>query len=222
MRRGGFEALWVWLLAGLLFSAAAQAQKPRIICWTDKSGQRVCGDRIPPEYAKTESKVLDDQGRVVQTNKRELTVEERAAIQARADAEEAQRKAASDAAAYDTFLTQSYGSTGDLMRARNDRLTAIDGRMAISAKTLADNNRTRDKLRQEATAAPGDADLQAQLKAYERNVTLSQETLDGLATERNEVCTKFAADLKRYRQLKGLPPSAVGACPSKDELAAKP
>jgi len=222
MRRGGFEAFWVWLMAGLLFSAAAQAQKPRIICWTDNKGQRVCGDRVPPEYAKTESQVLDDHGRVVQTNKRELTTEERAAIQAKADAELAQRKLASDAAAYDTFLTQSYGTTGDLMRARNDRLTAIDGRMAISAKTLADNNRTRDKLRQEAATAPNDGDLQTQLQAFERNVAQSQQTLDGLAAERTDVCAKFAADLKRYRELKGLPPSAISGCPTKEELAAKP
>ena len=48
----------------------AGAQKPKagkqIQCWTDKSGQRMCGDRIPQEYAGQKRDVMKD-GRVIET-----------------------------------------------------------------------------------------------------------------------------------------------------------
>lgn len=48
-------------IAMLAAAPAALAQK--IVCWKDKAGKVIgCGDRVPPEFQKNESKTLDNRG----------------------------------------------------------------------------------------------------------------------------------------------------------------
>ena len=46
-----FSAVCVTVIAMAAGSVWAQAPAKKIQCWTDKSGQRMCGDNVPPEYA---------------------------------------------------------------------------------------------------------------------------------------------------------------------------
>ena len=60
----------------VLMLAVPAVHAGKLACWTDDKGQKACGDRVPPQYAKKERQVLDGHGRVIQTQSREKTPEE--------------------------------------------------------------------------------------------------------------------------------------------------
>src|SRR3546814_4544232 len=72
------------LVGGGLLSTSAIAAGG-VQCWTDNQGHRACGDTVPPQYAKQQREVFDEQGRVRQVKPREKT-------EAEVAAEEADRK----------------------------------------------------------------------------------------------------------------------------------
>ena len=66
-----FSVIIILMLAS--FAIPAQA---RIVCWTNKEGVKECGDKLPPEYAESGHKELDNRGFVVDETAREKTDEE--------------------------------------------------------------------------------------------------------------------------------------------------
>lgn len=47
----------------VMLAAAPAALAQKIVCWKDKAGKVIgCGDRVPPEFQKNESKTLDNRG----------------------------------------------------------------------------------------------------------------------------------------------------------------
>jgi DNA repair exonuclease SbcCD ATPase subunit len=196
----------------LMFSVPLAAQKSgqTIQCWTTKEGTRMCGDRVPPEYADQQRQVIDEQGRVIETKERARTPEERAAEEAearrRAEAEEAEQRAAE----YDRHLLQTYRSVRDLQTMRNERLELLAGRMRAAERSLADNEASLKDLRaraeaQESAGKPVADRLKEQIRQYERSLKENQSALERLGREREEVETRFNRDIQRFSELRGEP-----------------
>src|SRR5690348_5110398 len=105
------KAAHVLISTGVLALAATLAVAPalpqtaqkKIQCWTDKEGKKMCGDRVPQEYAGQKREVIKD-GRVVDTVKAAKTPEEiEADKRQQAAVEEAKRKEL-----YDRQLLETY------------------------------------------------------------------------------------------------------------------
>jgi chromosome segregation ATPase len=188
-----------------LASAAASGQSPppkKIQCWTDKSGSRMCGDNIPPEYAGTKRDVLQD-GRVVDTVKGAKTPEE--------IAEEKRKQQAADEAArradYDRALLETYRNSKDIESMRDERITLIDTRIQTVEKNAADTDHNLEGLRARVAALekdkkPVDDKLAKQVKQFERAQKENADALTRYHAERNDVQTKFNRDLDRYNELR--------------------
>ncbi|HEX4872629.1 MAG TPA: hypothetical protein VFV27_09970, partial [Nevskiaceae bacterium] len=121
-------ALLLLLSSGSLLAQA----KPKIVCWNDDQGVRHCGDRVPPEYAKTDRERLDAQGRVISTQARELTAEELAEKKRAEEAAALEAQRRKEAEAYDRFLLQSFTLPEDILSARDERLRILDGRIRLA------------------------------------------------------------------------------------------
>ena len=65
---------------------AGNATAERTFRWVDSEGQVHYGNRVPPEYAKAERRVINEQGRTIQIYEAAKTPEERAAARAAAEA----------------------------------------------------------------------------------------------------------------------------------------
>lgn len=193
------------MLAAVVTQAPADdavKNKARIQCWTDKSGVRMCGDNIPPEYAGQKREVIKD-GRVVDTVKASRTPEE-AAEEKRAQqaAEEASRRAD-----YDRALVETYRSGKDIEAMRDERLALIDTRILAMEKNAADTDKSLEGLRARVAALtkdnkPVDEKLAKQVKRYERAQIENQDALKRYRAERDDVKTKFDRDLARFNELK--------------------
>ncbi len=193
----------------LLWAAPLTAQN-KIQCWTDNQGQRMCGDRVPPEYADKERKVMNDQGVVVETRRGAKTPEELAE-------EERKAKEAADVkkrAEYDRALLESFRTVKDIESMRDERLILLDGRLAASNKSLADNEEALKNLQERADALqkaekPVDERLAKQIKQFTRSLKDNQRSIENNAREREAIKTKFDADIARFNELR--PPAATAA-----------
>lgn len=201
------------LMAAVLAAPAAAQDKKRIQCWTDDKGQRMCGDRVPPEYADKERKVMNERGVVVET-KRGAKTQEEIAEEARKvkQAEEAEKRAA-----YDRALLENYRSTKDLETMRDERLSLLDSRIASSKKSLADNENSLKGLQERAETLkkegkPVNERVEKQIKQFTRAVKDNLKALESYQREREEIQTKFDSDIARFNELH--PPAASAAKPS--------
>ena len=192
----------------LALPAAADASTQKIQCWTDKNGQRMCGDNVPPEYAGQRREVFED-GRVVDEVKGAKTPEEIAEEKRKTEAAaEDQRRAD-----YDRALLETYRSAQDIQSMRDERTALIDMRIQAAEKNAADTDKSLENLRGRADALtkegkPVDDKLARQIRQFERAQKQNGEAMERYKAEREEVVTKFNQDLDRYNQLRGTKPSA--------------
>lgn len=202
-------------VAGMLLAVSSAnvgaAPGKKIQCWNDKNGNRMCGDRVPPEYAGQQREVIQD-GRVVETKRAAKTPEEIAAEeQQKREAEEAQRRAQ-----FDRALLESYRNVKDIEIMRDERLAMFDVRIRAAEKSTQENQKTLEDLRARHAAAlkKGGADgesgavekLAGQIRQYERSLEESQKSLERLKVERGQTELKFAGDIQRYQELRPVPP----------------
>jgi len=198
-------AFHLCLLATVLIAPTAQAGK--LVCWTDDKGQRACGDRVPPQYAKGEREVLDAQGRVIDKQGRQKTPEEVAEVERKAAAETAEKERFEKQAKYDRFLLQTFGSAKELEQSRDARLRALNGQMVLNDKSIADTEKTVKSLQDRAAAAkkankPVDAALAKQIKQFEAALTESRAAREQKTRDQAAIAAKFNADIERYNKLR--------------------
>lgn len=195
------------VLAALLAMPALAAPAKKIQCWNDKNGNRMCGDRIPPEYAGEEREVIQD-GRVVETKRGAKTPEEIAEEERlKMEAEEAQRRAQ-----YDRSLLESFRNVKDIENMRDERLVMLDTRIRSAEKSAIENQKTLQDLRSRqkppkpdeagGEAKPADAKLAKQIRQYERALEANEKSLARLTAEREQTEKKFDSDAKRYLELR--------------------
>ena len=198
----------VMVVCAALMAVPAQAQKSggkKITCWTDKDGQRMCGDRIPQEYAGQKRDVIKD-GRVIDTIDASKSADERDAEKQRLAREDEQRKAAE----YDRALLESYRSQGDITATRDERVSLIDLRIQAAQKAASDIDRTLVGLRARADAQQQkdnavDPALAKQIKQFEKSQKDNAKALERYNKERDALLAKFDKDYMRYSELRGLP-----------------
>jgi chromosome segregation ATPase len=191
-----------------LYLACLPAGAKSIVCWTDDKGQRACGDRVPPEYARKERQVLNERGMVVDTKPREKTPEEIADAERKAQQEREAKRAAEAQAAYDRFLRQTYTSVADIEQARDSRLAALDARLQLAEKALSDSEAALTDLRARSEEDAEDADkLARQIRTFEASRDSNGNAVASLRKEREELVASYRRDIARYRELTGGAPA---------------
>lgn len=212
------------LLGSLLLTTVAPAAGAgKVECWTDDKGQRACGDRLPPEYAKEERQIFDRQGRVVQTKPRQKTPEE-VAEQARKAQEAVELESKTKkAVAYDKFLTDTYTSVKDLERARNERLSTIDSRTLLTQQAVKNDEKSLEGLKVQVDAQlksgkGSPAALQKQSRVVEKALRNNRVAIEQMQKDRENICTNFTRDIVRYQELRMGSSAYVGLCPAPGSL----
>jgi hypothetical protein len=196
-------------LASVLLLAAMPAlgASKGIKCWTDESGQRACGDSIPPRYAGQGHEVINEQGILVEKTPRDPTPAEREE-QEQARLRQAELdKVAQRQHAYDRYLLESYTSAKELEKQRDARIEALDTRIDLVKKAIEASQAQLDSLvaRKQALQKenkPIDKKLEGQIQEYRRAIIDNPKALAALTTERDRVLTQFDSDIARFRELR--------------------
>ena len=198
-------------LVGLLITTP-HALAGTIKCWTNKDGIRECGYSVPPEYSQQRIEIMNERGiqiGVKEAAKTKEQLEEDARL-AKLKQEELQRQ--EEAHLRDTILLNTFTIERDLRISYDDKIEVVKGVIDIT------NTGTRS-LQQKLNAVQKRAanyeragettpekvvneinNLKRQIKDNEKYTANKQEEIKALNL-------KYEADLKRFRELKGITPT---------------
>ena len=199
-------------LLGFLFSAPG-AMAGSIKCWTTDEGIRECGNSVPPEYSQKRIDIMNERGIKVEVKEAAKTKEqlEEEARLAKLKQEELQRQ--EEAHLQDTILLNTFTTERDLKISYDDKIEAVEGLIEITtsgSRTLQQNLQAVKKKAANYERA-GEAipekvideinNLQRQIKDNEDFINKKQDEVKALNL-------KYEADLKRFRELKGITPTS--------------
>ena len=194
--------------AGLVQAAEpGKGSTGRLYKWKDENGKVHYGDKIPPQYAKQERKVLNDQGVEVKTLEAAKTPEQIAEEERLAEQRREQERVAAERASHDRMLLATFTTEDDMVMTRDGKIAAIDGVLRVTRGRI--NNieenltgLTREAAELERAGKPIPENLHEQILGARGQV---QRYLDYIASKRREqedIRAQFEADIRRFRELK--------------------
>lgn len=186
------RSLLYWLLLAAFAAPWLSLQAATVQCWKNDAGQRICGDAVPPSEVRRQRELVDQRGitqKVLPAQKSAAEVE----VEARTQREREQ------ALAYDHYLLQSYTSVADIERTRDERITALDGRLRLAEKALGDTETTLADLNRRVAAEPK---LRPRIDEFNAAKIDHAGAMKRIRGEREKVSTDFARDIQRYRELR--------------------
>jgi hypothetical protein len=196
------------------FAAAAEDDSTRVYRWKDKDGAVHYGDYVLPEYSGTGHTVLNEHGVPIEFVAGDLSEEEQAARQEANRIREEKAEAARMAALRDKVLLSTYLSVEEIQDLRDRRVELLSGQIRITEKYLDDLRSRLLKLEREANryspyssdpkARPIDQKLARELSETMNSIMLYEKNLDRVVSQRQGLIEKFAADITRFSELKGL------------------
>lgn len=199
-------------IAMLAATPAALAQK--IVCWKDKAGKVIgCGDRIPPEFQKNESKTLDNRGLT-----RETTVSAGEAARLK---EENDKKAAlkleedrriAEQRRQDTALINTYTAAKEIDVRRDRELQVVDLQIQQlkSAVKGAVDAHTAQKTRYANFEKRGKVpdNVKDDLKQAAEEEMRAKTRITEKEKDKEHIIASYARQKARYIELKGGAPAA--------------
>ena len=231
-----------WLITVTLAAASVaptMAEAGKLQCWVDDQGVRACGDRVPPQYADKERKLLNSQGIVIGTKARQKTEAEVAEDKRRIEAQATEKKRFEEQAAYDRFMLQTFEGVAQMQGVRDTRLTTLDGRLRLAQKSITDTEAALKELRERLAAneksGKPDVRLPKQIAEFETSLVDTLKSVAQLKKEREDILAKSDSDIERFKKLRagliqigslpsGAPPPAMApaAAPASAPAAAPP
>jgi hypothetical protein len=206
------------LLAGVAFAPAiastrsGQGGRPGVPVEVmyrcrDAKGASFVGQSIPPECGDGDIEVLDESGRVVRVIPGRLSLQNVAAQQAAEDAKKA-------AAQRDRTLLATYLTVADIERLRDQRLEQLEQQARVTQQYIVNLKEREARLAEDvqrykpystSPKAPALPDHVAEdIVNTVNGLQVYQQELVKNTTEQDKMRSEFAADIARFKELKGI------------------
>lgn len=200
----------VCLLSLLIWAPATMAGS--IKCWTNKEGVRECGATVPPEYSQQRVEIMNQRGIVVEVKEAAKTKEQLAEEARLAKLKQEELRRQEEARLRDTILLQSFTTERDLK-------ISYDGKMAVNRDIIditntgsrmlnenLKNSRTKAANYERAGEKPPESVLE-EINSLKRQIKDNDEFIARKEAELKVLQRQYEADLKRFRELKGITPT---------------
>lgn len=219
--------LGLGLAAGPVVVEAKNEGGGKIKCWHNKDGVRECGNAVPPEYAQQQTEVKDKSGLTVKTQERAKTQEEldaeRAAAKAKADADAVEKEKQKR----DRVLLDTYASEDDLLLSRDGQINQLDSQVRQTNITIGKLQKNLDAFISRAADAERKGEkpskeLTDNIDSVRKQIADNQRFIETKHKEQQEIMDRFGDNIKRFRELKGMPVDAPIAPVKVPEPSAPP
>jgi hypothetical protein len=202
--------------ATLVCTTAAAAQKSAsgreaFYRCKDLQGQMHYGDSAPSACAGLDTEVLNDKGMILRVIEGEKT---RAARMEREAVEGKVRKERDDRQARDRNLIETYLTVEDIERLRDQRLDLLTAQYRVTEQNISNLRERQGRLEgtiarfkpysDNPNAPPLPDHLAEEMVNTVNSLRVYQESLAGNRKEQADIKTSFDADIKRFKELKGL------------------
>lgn len=214
-------------LASALALAWPAVNAQKIVCWKDSSGKVVgCGDRVPPEFQKNASQVLDNQGipRKINVSAEEAARQKEEAARKAALKAEEDRKIA-ELRRLDSALLNTYTTDKEIDQRRDRELQVVDLQIQQLRASL------KNAIEAQATAQKR---LESAKKGVKPSPTLVDEAaragderkrIETLIAEkqkdREDIAKRYTEQKARFIELMGTAANAPAPAPAPAPAAKK-
>jgi hypothetical protein len=201
-------------LVGSVYTAAAAEQshsREAFFRCKDRNGQTHYGDSVPPECAGLDTEVLNDRGMVLRVIEGEKS---RASRLGREAVEAKERKEREQRALRDRTLIETYLTVEDIERLRDQRLELLVAQYRVTEQNLASLRERQTRLDSQVArfrpysdnpnAPPLPENLAAEIVNTVNGLRVYQESMNANSKEQAQLREQFAADIKRFKELKGI------------------
>ncbi|MCS3903271.1 chromosome segregation ATPase [Methylohalomonas lacus] len=208
MNNKRFKRSLATLLAAVLAAMLlGQPVTASIKCWTNDEGVRECGNSVPPEYAQQGHSELSEQGIVIDRKERAKTDEELAEQRRQAEIAAERERELQRQRRHDSILLQTFSSERDIITARDAKLSAMDGQIALAQSRIEKLREDLDKRETKAASAERSgrdpsADLLEDIASLRRQIRSNQTFIEETRADQDELREIYNKDLERFRELK--------------------
>ena len=190
----------------LLF-ACQDAEAGKLYKWVDENGKVHYTDTPPPESAKRDREVMNEQGLVTETLAREKTDEEISAEEKMAEEEAARKRSEEAQAARDKMLLSTYTSVEEMQMARDGRIQALDAQIRVLSGSIATLETRLTNLEQQAeqikaAGNPVPESLVKQQEETREELLQNQRALLARENEQEQIREKFEKEIARFKELR--------------------
>ena len=204
-------------LAGSIILLSYLASVPAVMagsikCWTNTDGVRECGYSVPPEYSQQRIDIMNERGIKVDVKEAAKTKEqlEEDARLAKIKQEELQRQA--EARLRDTILLNSFTTERDIKISYDDKIEVVNGIVEItnsSTRILQQKLQAVEKkaANYERAGETTPKDVLNQINSLKRQLKDNDKFIAQKEGEIKVLKQNYEADLKRFRELKGIKPT---------------
>lgn len=190
--------IWALIFAGTMMPCLADADMYR---WVDQNNLVHYGDRVPPQYAKGQREVIDDQGRIVNVMKREATADEIAAAEKKHQQALAAQALAAHEAQYNRSLTDTYTNVKQLDGAYRDRIAIVDAKIESAGKTRAEIRAKLGPLYLRAKDKQPEPGLDKRIKQGQARLQGQDAIIESLRGDKKQIEQRYQSDRQRYLSL---------------------
>lgn len=192
-------------------TTAVPASREAFYRCKDASGQTHYGDSKPPACEGYDTEVLNDHGmllRVIEGSQTRAAREQRDIVEGRA------RKERDARLQRDRMLIETYLTVEDIERLRDQRLELLDSQYRVTEQSIANLSERQGRLEAQIArfkpyndkpnAPPLPDHLAEEMVNTVNGMGVYQERLGETRAEQEEIKTSFGADIKRFKELKGI------------------
>ena len=175
------------------------------------SGETLYGDAMPFGCQGLDTEVLNERGTPLRTIEGEKT---RTARLEREAQESKLRKEREARQQRDHVLNETYLTVADIERLRDQRLDLLVGQYRLTEQNIASLNERQARLEKQITrfkpystkpdASPLPDHLAEEMVNTVNSLRVYQDTLAKNRIEQDQLTESFAADIKRFKELKGI------------------
>lgn len=191
---------------GLALSITS-AEAARLFKWVDENGKVHYGDKVPPQYAKEERKVLNEQGVEVDTLEAAKTPEQIAEEKRLAEQRRIEEKRKAEQLAHDRMLLATFTTEDDMILTRDGKIAAIDSIIRVTRGRIENieeslNGYTRQAANLERAGKPIPETLHEQIRGARAQIQRYMDYIASKRKEQEDIRQQFEADIRRFRELK--------------------
>jgi hypothetical protein len=178
---------------------------------TDVQGQQLFGDSMPAGCIGRDTEVLNTNGMLTRVIEGDQT---RAARLAREATEGKERKLKEQRDLRDRMLLETYLSVEDIERLRDQRLEMLVAQNRATEQTIANMRERQSRLEiqvarfkpynQKPNALPLPDHLAEDMVNMVNSMRVYQESMEKNLAEQADLTASFSADIKRFKELKGI------------------
>lgn len=177
-------------------------------CWTNKDGVKECGNAVPPEYSQQGHEEKRANGLTIKTEGQAKSADELAAERMAAHEKEIADDNARKQKASDRVLLDTFSSEDDMALARDGQIANIDSQIRLTQSHIDKLQKNLDKAIKDAAdferrGNPVPDHLTRNMDSLRQQITDNESFIATKHEEQEQLRTKFDADIKRFRELKG-------------------